>query len=129
MTCPILKENVKIAVETINDPENLFWPSSRLIAVIGIKVKPNKLAENKKVNSLLLKTENNTPIPIIEHAKKSDKSFPILWPNQFQKKTEGIPDIPTINQIYGSVFSKPEVVLAMVEINVPKATYPKPYKQ
>ena len=45
---PILKEEVRIAAETINDPGNLFCPSSKLIAVIGIKVKPNKIAENKK---------------------------------------------------------------------------------
>ena len=33
--CPMLNEDVKIAVETIKDPENLFCPSSKLRAEMG----------------------------------------------------------------------------------------------
>ena len=123
----MLKENVNIAVETIKDPENLFWPSKRHIEVIGTKDIPNNIHERKIPNSLLINTENKIPNPNIKFAKKSPISFPILLPNQFQKKTEGIPVIPTTNHTKGSVFSKPGVNLDIVDIKVANATYPNPY--
>ena len=94
---------------------------------MGTKEKPNNIQEIKIPNSLFINTENKIPKPNIKFAKKSPISFPILLPNQFQKKTDGIPVIPTKNHTQGSVFSKPGVNLDIVDIKVPNATYPKPY--
>ena len=76
--CPMLKHDVKIAVDTINVPENLFCPSNKDIEVIGTKVIPNIKADNIKINGLLIVTDKIIPIPINKDAIKSAISLPIL---------------------------------------------------
>ena len=96
---PTLNEKVKKAVHTTNEPENLFWPSINDIDVIGINENPNKILDNIIPYTLLKLTQIKIPDPNIKFAKKRAKSFPILVPSQFQKKTDGIPIIPTKNHI------------------------------
>ena len=98
MIWPILKQEVKIAVETIKDPLKRFWPSSKHMAVIGTNVIPKRMQANIIPKILLENPEIKIPPPIIKQDKNKEISFPIFSPNQFQKNTEGIPNKPTTNQ-------------------------------
>ena len=98
MIWPILKHEVKIAVETIKDPLKRFCPSSKHMEVIGTNVIPKRIQENIIPKIVLYYPEIKIPPPIMEQDKNNEISFPIFSPNQFQKNTEGIPNKPTTNQ-------------------------------
>ena len=123
---PILNDIVKIAVETLKDPLYLVCPYNKANAVIGTKVEPRKIPEKIIPNLLSMRTGIKIPIAINMHARNKAISIPIFLPIQGQKITIGIPDKPTKSQTYDSVDSNPGVSLAIVEINVPNTTYPKP---
>ena len=108
------------------DPLYLVCPSNKANAVIGTKVEPRKIAEKIIPNLLSMRTGIKIPIAITMHARNKAISIPIFLPIHGQKITIGIPDKPTKSQTYDSVDSNPDVSLAIVEINVPNTTYPKP---
>ena len=92
---PILNAVVIIATEILTFPMNLFFPSTKINATDPGTPKPySKQARKKQLT--LFKSKNATPRETVEQENNNNKSVLIFLDNQFQTKTEGMANNPTI---------------------------------